>query len=111
MKFENVGVVIATRELSLDEDKKVEVLIGKPEPFPDGIDWYCPYKIIGIGSGRVGWAGGVDPVQALVLALQNVGAVLVCSPEFELGRLSWESLGKRRSRFSACQCVERYGAG
>ncbi len=90
MKLTNVGIVIATRDITLDSHQKVEVRIGKPEPMPDGIDWYCPYQIDGIGSGNVWWAGGVDAVQALVLALSQVGAKLVCSPEFEAGRLNWD---------------------
>ncbi len=85
-----MGVVIAKRDLLLGRERRVQVLIGKPEPFPDGIDWYCPYQITGIGSERVWWAGGVDSVQALVLALQNVGAWLVSSPEFKGGELRWE---------------------
>lgn len=38
IELQNVGTVIATRELTLDGHEKVEVLIGKPEPCPDGID-------------------------------------------------------------------------
>ncbi len=89
MKLENVGVVIASRELTLDETGKVTVLIGKPQQFGD-IDWYCPYQIIGIRSGKVKRAEGVDSVQALVLALSIVGAKLYCSQEYEAGRLSWD---------------------
>ena len=91
MKLKDVGTVVATRKLLLDGAQKVAVLIGKPEPFPDEQDWYCAYQIVGIGSGRVWWAGGVDPVQALILALQGAGAALVSSSEFEAGRLSWDA--------------------
>ena len=90
MKLKDVGVVIATREFTLDKDQKVEVLIGKPERCQDGVDWYCPYQKIGIGSGRVMRAQGVDAVQALVLALTMLGAELYCSKEYEAGRLSWD---------------------
>lgn len=86
----NVGTVIATRELMLDGCEEVIVLIGKPEPCPDGIDWYCPHQTPGIGSGRVRCAIGVDPVQALVLALSMVGAELYTSEEYESGRLTWD---------------------
>ncbi len=91
MKLENVGVVIASRELTLDGNRKVEVLIGKPEPCPDGIDWYCPHQTVGVGSGRVRYAIGVDTVQALVLGLSMVGAELYTSEEYESGRLSWDA--------------------
>jgi hypothetical protein len=90
MKLENVGVVIATRQLTLDETQKVQVLIGKPEPLPDREDWYCPQQIVGIRSGRVKYATGVDAAQALVLALTMVGAELYCSAEYEAGPLSWD---------------------
>lgn len=90
MKLENVGTVIASRELTLDESQKVEVLIGKPEPCPDGIDWYCPHQTVGVGSGRVRYAIGVDAVQALVLALSMVGAELYTSDEYEAHRLNWD---------------------
>ena len=90
MNLENVGLVIAERELTLDADQKVQVLIGKPERSPDGVDWYCPQQIVGIRSGSVRYAMGVDPVQALVLALCMVGAELYASAEYEAGRLSWD---------------------
>ncbi len=90
MKLENVGVVIASRELTLDGNQKVEVLIGKPEPCPDGIDYYCPHQILGVRSGRVRYAIGVDTVHALVLGLSMVGAELYTSDEYESGRLSWD---------------------
>jgi hypothetical protein len=91
MKLKTVGTVIATRELALDGGQHVQVLVGKPEPFPDGQDWYCPYQVVGIGAGRVWSAGGVDAVQALILALQSIGAVLVCSREYHAGRLNWDA--------------------
>jgi hypothetical protein len=100
-KLENVGIVIASRELILDGNQKVEVLIGRPEPCPDGIDWYCPHQILGVGSGRVRYAIGVDTVQALALGLSMIGAELYTSAEYEAGRLSWEGgRGQRRSRLS-----------
>jgi hypothetical protein len=90
IELKDVGVVIATRELTLDGNQKVEVLIGKPEPRPDGIDWYCPYQTIGRESGKVFYGIGVDTVQALILALSMVGAELYCSEEYREGRLTWD---------------------
>lgn len=90
INLEDVGTVIAFRELTLDENQKIEVRLGKPEPCPDGIDWYCPHQTVGLGSGRVRYAIGVDTVQALVLALSMVGAELYTSPEYEAGRLNWD---------------------
>jgi len=90
MTFENMGGVIATRELTLDGNKKVEVRIGRPERDPDGEDWRCWQQIVGIRSGRVKHVTGVDSAQALVLTLLMVGTELYCSEEYEAGRLSWE---------------------
>jgi hypothetical protein len=90
MNLENVGVVIASRELMLDGDQKVEVLIGKPERCPDGVDWYCPYQKYGVGLEHVKSATGADSVSALVRALTMVGAELYCSNEYQDGRLTWD---------------------
>lgn len=81
LKLKDVGEIIATRDFTLDKTGKVTVLIGKPQQFPGGDDWYCPHQKLGIGSGKVKYAGGVDPVQALVLALSMLGAELYCSRE------------------------------
>jgi hypothetical protein len=90
VKLENVGIVIASRELILDGKETVRILIGKPEKLPESDDWYCPRQAVGVGSGKVKCAYGVDPMQALVLSLQMLGAELYCSPEYETGRLNWE---------------------
>jgi hypothetical protein len=49
----------------------VRVRIGTPRPFPDDphANYYCPYQIAGLGSAKVRYAGGVDAMQALELAL------------------------------------------
>jgi hypothetical protein len=85
VKFDNVGVVIASRKLALDGEDKVTVLIGKPEKCPDEDDYYCPYQIVGVGSARVRLAIGVDTTQALQLALKMIGADLHASG----AKLTW----------------------
>jgi hypothetical protein len=89
LELKDVVEVIAARDLTLDETGKVTVLIGKPQQLAD-IHWYGPYQKVGIGSGKVKRAEGVDLVQALVLALSMLGAELYCSQEYEVGRLSWD---------------------
>ena len=88
MRLLDVGMTIATREFQT-ESSKVTVLIGKPEKFPGEDDYYCPYQIVGLGSGRVRRAPGVDAIQALQGALQMIGADLYTSDEAQSGRLSW----------------------
>ncbi len=90
MKLESVGEVIATRELDIaDSGAKVIVGIGTPKNFPDSSDYYCPYEIRGLGNDKIRYAGGIDGVQALLLALQMVGAELYTSEEGKAGTLIW----------------------
>ncbi|HLY06056.1 MAG TPA: hypothetical protein VKR31_09935 [Rhizomicrobium sp.] len=90
MKLDDLGEVIAMRELTLDGNRKVEVRIGKPQRSPHRDEWFCPQQISGIRSGRVKHMTGGDSVQALVLTLSMVGAELYCSEEYEAGRLTWD---------------------
>lgn len=90
MELDSVGIAIATRDLDLAKGKKVIITIGKPEEFPDGGGgFYCPHQITGIGNERVRYAGGVDAVQALQLALIMIGAILYTSKEAKSRTLSW----------------------
>lgn len=83
-------MIIATRELDLaNSEAKVMVHIGKPEKYPDSSDYYCPFRIAGLGKERANRAGGVDAVQALLLALKMVGAELYTSKEAKDGHLKW----------------------
>ncbi len=86
----DVGEVIATRTLTLDGTKQAKILIGKPQRFPNGESWYCPYQTLNVGLDRVLYAGGVDEVQALILALSMIGAKLYTSDEYREGRLTWD---------------------
>ena len=52
MKLTSVGDVIAVRKLSLSTDegeKEITVVIGKPQQFEDGVNWFCPFQIQGAG--------------------------------------------------------------
>ena len=91
MKLTSVGPVMAVRELSLSGKATVSVIIGKPEPFPDGNGCYCPYQILGFGDERVSYAGGEDTVQALMLTLKKIGTDLYTSPEARGGLLTWDA--------------------
>lgn len=88
MQLKDVGVQIAIRELQAN-GRKITVVIGKPEMFPDGVNFYCPYQIVGIGNERVRYSGGVDAVQALQLAMKMIGAELYTSQEAQSKQLSW----------------------
>ena len=90
MRIDKIETIIAARELYLFNDKKVTVIIGKPDKFPDSDDYYCPYQISGIGNGNIRYAGGIDGVQALLLALNMIGADLYTSEEYRVGILRWK---------------------
>jgi hypothetical protein len=87
----SVGSVIAERRLTLSGRSTVSVFIGKPEPFPDGNGFYCPYQIVGFGNERIRRAGGEDTVQALLLALKMIGVDLYTSQEARNGLLTWDA--------------------
>ena len=93
MKLSNVGTVIATRMFHFvgeDTAKEIQVRIGKPCPFPDGKDFYCPYQITGVGDGNVQYAGGIDAVQALQLAMRMIACDLGLLNKSCGGKLRWE---------------------
>ena len=89
MELDDVGVVIAERQLELEDDRRVSVLIGKPLRYPEEDDFYCPFQITGIGNGKVRYACGIDTVQALVLTLNIIAAELYTSDEARSGKLTW----------------------
>ena len=89
MELKNVGLPIAQRELELEGARKITVVVGKPEKFPGDDDYYCPYQITGLGDDKVRYAGGIDGVQALWLALQMIAADLYTSSEAQNGKLTW----------------------
>src|SRR5438094_7186700 len=83
---------IARREyLFRQADRVVPIIveIGKPAPFPDGPqDWYCPYTIRGYEEFGEHYAGGVDPLQALVMTLSGLRAQLLYIAR--RGKLTWQ---------------------
>ena len=98
MKLNSVGEIVASRDLQVaGSNQRVRISIGKPErfpaesePFPVETDYYCPYQIIGFGKEKIGHAGGIDSIQALMLALERVGIELYTSAEAKSGLLSWD---------------------
>ena len=87
--------VVATRVLRLlggetSPDKEAVVKIGKPQPFPDGRDYFCPYQITGLGDEKVRYFGGIDAIQALHLAIVAAGADVFALNELCGGRLRWD---------------------
>jgi hypothetical protein len=94
VKLVTIGEVIATRTLTMLRDQgapsEVLVLLGKPQKLPDHPDYYCPYQIKGAGDEKVRYVCGIDPFQALQLALSTLGVELEVLNKELGGRLRWE---------------------
>lgn len=94
MYLRNIAEVIAIRELFLTDGhgskRRVKILIGKPEPFPDAEGHYCPFQISGVGSEEIRYSAGVDAVQALQLVMLMIGATLEFLAKEVDGDLWWD---------------------
>jgi len=94
MKLGGIGEVIAERKLRLAQrDGRVTTItvkLGKPLEFPDETGFYAPFQIIGVGSEKAKYAGGVDGIQALQLAMKMIGAYLNAIREEQAAELTWE---------------------
>jgi hypothetical protein len=88
-------MIIATRDLVLRDPARainIPVRIHAPENAKG--DWICRFDI-GWPQGRVErWGTGVDAVQALLFAMQMIGAEVYASSEHKSGRLEWLEDGR-----------------
>ncbi|HZB90771.1 MAG TPA: hypothetical protein VE397_04970, partial [Stellaceae bacterium] len=92
MKLTSIGTVIAKRVLTRSGKRKVIVEIGKPRRFRGGApDYYCPFRIRGLGKDFISAGAGVDAVQALELAFVAIGSRLYFSPQGKAGELTWDA--------------------
>ena len=96
MKLENIGEVIATRRLYVqdveDSQTEITVQIGRPQPFPDPPDdYFVPYQILGIGTDDVRYATGVDAIQSLQLVMQVIGDDLAARGRRSGKTIVWEA--------------------
>jgi hypothetical protein len=89
----SLGTVIVEKPLFLDGEGKVTVRIGAPLVSDDGRESACPYRIEGLGAGKLRYAVGIDRLQALRLALETIGADLYASEEYKAGRLKAFAVG------------------
>ncbi len=92
MKIENIGTVIAERELDGQENGKpckVIVRLGKPFLAESGCGscWYCPYSISSPEGERLFYGAGLDSLQALRIAISMLGSEL--STLYADLRLKW----------------------
>lgn len=84
-----LGDIIAVRVFdNAETSDRITVKIGRPRPFEDGSGWYCPYVIQCVHP-RVSYAGGIDAVQALQLAMVKIGMDLTGVNEDIGGVIRW----------------------
>jgi hypothetical protein len=101
-----LGTIIATRELSLTGGGRVLIEIGQQlQAEGDPLEYRCPYRITGLGRGRIRMISGVDAVQALLLALQTIGTDLYTSSEYEAGTLVWPDDRSRNLGFPVAEAL------
>jgi hypothetical protein len=84
------AVLIAYRRLVITDpsgDTEVPVRLFQPEN-DDGM-WVCRYEIDWPSQKRSHFAGGADSFQALILALQMIGAEIYASAYHKAGSLKW----------------------
>jgi hypothetical protein len=94
----DLGEIIAARKYRfIDEgnnERTVEVFLGRPQPADDSAEYQCPFQLIGIGVQTMHIARGHDSIQALQAALILISAN-INNLNNELGRiLIWEGGSK-----------------
>ena len=85
-------MIVATRSLKLRDgsaDVKIPIRIFAPEKNDN--DWSCRYEIDWPEGTEVMKAWGLDSVQAIILALQMIGADIYTSTYHKSGKLMFEA--------------------
>lgn len=80
-------MIIAKRFLKLRASDIVAISLHSPEQ--EKPDWVCRFEIDWPEGAATRWASGIDAIQALIHALQMIGAEIYTSTHFEQGELSW----------------------
>ena len=89
-------MLIASRALTLRDGKSVltiPIRIFSPERGTNG-SWLCRYEIDWPDKKSDMAIGGFDSAQALILALQLIGAEIYSSSYHQSGKLSFDAPGK-----------------
>jgi hypothetical protein len=84
-------MLIAARKLlvrSTDQNTQMEIRLFLPSLVDE--TWTCHYEIDWPTGTKDGFAAGVDAVQAIILAIQRIGAELYTSIYHRNAELVWE---------------------
>jgi len=76
--------------------KSRDFTIHVSDPVTYEQDWVCEYWTDGWGTGLKRRAFGVDPIQAVILALTYLATNLYASDDFKRGEITW---GHGQDRF------------
>lgn len=88
-------MIIATRRLVLRADgRQIEVPIEIHAPEGADIDWICRFTIGWPDDRQEKYSTGIDAIQALLFALQMIGAEVNASKYRESGKLDWLVAGR-----------------
>ena len=91
---QTVGTPIAQRILTVGTGGAPQVVsVTLYQPRASGSDWRCAYEIGWPSKLRRGEAHGVDSVQALLLAMQTIGAELYSARPVDANDLQWLEKG------------------
>jgi uncharacterized protein DUF6968 len=86
--------MIAIRRLKLQgKAGSIDIPVRIFAPERDGNAWSCRYEILWPDGKRAAIATGFDSVQALLFALQKIGAELYTSDHHKSGKLVWHEPG------------------
>jgi len=88
MTEQELGTIIARRMFDCGENN-VLLEIGAPYPVEGHADYLCPYRINGLGDGRVVRIGGVDSMQALFLAMRSAAGALYAASAKQNDKITW----------------------
>lgn len=78
---------------------KIIVVLGRPQKYPSGRDYYCSFKIISKERERTYWMIGMDEIQAiqyafrminLELSILNKNLKMLWGKENDLGFIEWD---------------------
>ena len=88
-------MIIATRHLFVrDQDRDIDIPVRIHAPEKAEASWICRFEI-GWPDGKAErWGTGVDAVQALLFAMQMIGAEVYASSQHKSGRLEWLEAGR-----------------
>jgi len=98
-----LGPVIARREYDLSDGGKVILEVGTPRPEGANENWFCAFRILGLGYDAGLSAGGVDAVQALILALTCAATYLYTSDFYRENKLTW--VGSRNLKLPVADAI------